>query len=119
MSTASGKDFMASVAAASPGHHRMLTRGLVDREDAAVPGAALTAAERAAGVEVTGRCSVLFGDRALIELPGEEEPVRWPVAEIAAATGLDAEELPGRELVMTVRETLEGGRVLSAFRLAE
>jgi hypothetical protein len=79
----------------------------------------LGAEARAAGVEVKARCSVLFGDRALIELPGEAEPARWPVDQIAEATGLDAEELPGRALVMTVRETLEDGRVLSGFRLAD
>ena len=78
----------------------------------------MDAAARAAGAEVAGRCSLLFGDQALIELPGEEEPVRHPAAEIAAATGLDAGELPGRRLMVTVRETPEEGRVLSGFRLA-
>jgi hypothetical protein len=78
----------------------------------------MDAAARAVGAEVAGRCSLLFGDQALIELPGEEEPVRHPAAEIAAATGLDAGELPGRRLMVTVRETPEEGRVLSGFRLA-
>lgn len=75
------------------------------------------AEERAAGTEVRARCSVLFGPNAMLELPGEAEPARWPAREIAEAVGLAAPELPGRHLLVTVRETPGEGRVLSGFRL--
>jgi hypothetical protein len=78
----------------------------------------MSAAARAAGREVTGRCVLLFGDRAVIEVPGEGEPVRWPAAGIASATGVAAESLPGRELVFTLSESPEHGRELRGFRLA-
>jgi hypothetical protein len=76
----------------------------------------LDAAARAAGVEVTAVCLLLFGDRAVFQLPGEEEPVRWPAAVIAAETGLETRDLPGRRFCFTVRETATEGRSLAGFR---
>jgi hypothetical protein len=79
----------------------------------------MDAAARAAGYEVTARCSITFGELALIEMPGEDEPVRWPRKDIMADTGLTLEQVPGARLTFTVRESAEEGRVLSGFRLAE
>lgn len=79
----------------------------------------LDAAARAAGYEVEARCSITFGEDAVLELPGEAEPVRWPAAEVAAGLGVPVREVPGKRLVVTVRESAESGRVLSGFRRAE
>lgn len=81
-------------------------------------GEELSAAARAAGVEVTARVRLTHGDDALLELPGEGELVRWPMAEIASQAGVPARSLPGASLLVTVRESREEGRVLSGFRLA-
>lgn len=77
----------------------------------------LDATARAAGYEVVVAVRLTHGDDALVELPGQEEPVRWPTGLITAATGLRPEELPGKRLAVTVRETPEDGRTLSGFRV--
>jgi hypothetical protein len=77
-----------------------------------------SAAARAAGTEVTARVMMTHGADALLELPGEELPARWPAAEVAAGLGVEVGELPGKRVRVTVRETAEEGRVLSGFRLA-
>jgi plasmid maintenance system antidote protein VapI len=87
-----------------------------DREEQAVEG--MDAAARAAGYEVTARCSMVFGELAVIEIPGEAEPVRWPASDVMAGTGLSLDEVSGARLTFTVRETAQDGRVLSDFRLA-
>jgi plasmid maintenance system antidote protein VapI len=87
-----------------------------DREEQAVEG--MDAAARAAGYEVTARCSMVFGELAVIEMPGEGEPVRWPASDVMAGTGLSLDEVSGARLTFTVRETAQDGRVLSDFRLA-
>ena len=71
------------------------------------------------GSEVRVRCLLLFGDLAELQVPGWDEPARWPTAAITADTGLDAGALPGREFVVTYRETLDEGRTFSQFRLAD
>jgi hypothetical protein len=76
----------------------------------------LDAAARAAGVEVTARCALTHGADAVLLVPGEEEPVRWPAAVIAAETGLETRDLPGRRFCFTVRETATEGRSLAGFR---
>jgi hypothetical protein len=76
----------------------------------------LDAAARAAGSEVEARVMLTHGTDALLEVPGEGEPVRWPAAEVAEGLGVTLAELPGARLLVTVRETLEAGRVLSGFR---
>ena len=49
---------------------------------------------------------LLFGDQAEVvaDVSPEEraDPVRYPVAEIAEAVGLEAKELPGRKLTAQV-----------------
>jgi hypothetical protein len=75
------------------------------------------AAARAAGIEVTARVRYTHRGRALIELPGEDELVECPAAEVAESAGVPEGSLPGRVLLVTVRETPEEGRVLSGFRL--
>ena len=69
--------------------------------------------------EVRVRCLLLFGDQAEIvaDVPAEDraEPVRYPAAEIAAAVGLEARELPGRALMARVGP----GDRLSGWRLAQ
>lgn len=76
------------------------------------------AAAGAAGTEVEARCSITFGDDALIELPGWEEAVRWPAAEVAAEIGVAVTELPGMRFRVTLREGPDGEPVLSGFRSA-
>jgi hypothetical protein len=78
--------------------------------------AGLDAAARAAGVEVTARCALTHGADAVLLVPGEEEPVRWPTTGIAAETGLETWELPGRRFRFTLRETATEGRSLAGFR---
>lgn len=70
------------------------------------------------GAEVRVRCLLLIGDQAELQVPGQDEPARWPAAAIAAEAGIDEAALPGRELVATLAETPEEGRVFSGFRLA-
>lgn len=79
----------------------------------------LDAAARAAGYEVEARVMLTHGADALLEVPGEGEPVRWPAAEVAEGLGVALAELPGVRLLVTVRETQEAGRVLSGFRPRE
>lgn len=79
----------------------------------------LDAAARAAGYEVAARVMLTHGADALLELPGESEPVRWPAAEVAEGLGVALAELPGMRLRVTVRESLEAGRALSEFRPSE
>ena len=76
------------------------------------------AAARAAGTEVEARILLTHGADALLELPGEDEPVRWPAAEVAGDLGVDALDLPGMRVRVTVRESAGEGRVLSGWRLA-
>lgn len=73
---------------------------------------------RAAGAEITARVRLVHGRDALLELPGEDEPVRHPAAEIAAALGVPVVDLPGMQVGLTVRESAESGRSLSDFREA-
>ena len=77
------------------------------------------AAARAAGTEVEARVMLTHGADALLELPGEDLPVRWSAAEVAAGAGVRAEDLPGMRVRVTVRESREAGRVLSGFRRAK
>lgn len=77
------------------------------------------AAARAAGSVVTARCRMTHGGMALLELPGEGEPARWPAADVAAQAGIAVRDLPGAWLELTVRESPEEGRILSGFRVAE
>lgn len=79
----------------------------------------LDAAARAAGYEVEACCPLTFGDQALIELPGEEEPARYPAEEVARALGIAVKDVPGARFLVTVRESAEEGRVLSGFRRLE
>jgi hypothetical protein len=79
----------------------------------------LDASARAAGTEVEARVMMTHGPDALLELPGEDLPVRWPAAEVAAGARVPIGDLPGLRVVVTVRESREGGRVLSGFRAAE
>jgi hypothetical protein len=74
------------------------------------------AAARAAGVEVEAAVLLTHGADALLELPGEELRVRVPAAEVAEALGVPVAGVPGRRILVTVRETQEEGRVLSGFR---
>ena len=76
------------------------------------------AAARAAGITVMATVRMTHGDDALLELPGEEEPVRWPAAVVAEESGVPVRALPGAVLLLTVRETPDEGRVLSGFRVA-
>lgn len=87
------------------------------KEDGAMEEA--NAAARAAGTEVGARCSIVFGDDAVIELPGEDEAVRWPAADVAAELGVAVADLPGMRFRVTVRESAEEGRVLSGFNPLE
>lgn len=75
------------------------------------------AAARAAGAEVKARVRLVHRDEALVELPGEDELVRVPAAEVSEGTGTAAADLPGMEVLVTVRENREEGRILSGFRL--
>lgn len=98
-----------------------LARGAKDaggdyRED--VPMGELDAAARAAGYEVEARVLLTHGADALLELPGEGEAVRWAAVEVAEGLGIDMEEIPGKRVLVTVRESPEAGRVLSGFRPA-
>jgi hypothetical protein len=77
------------------------------------------AAARGAGYEVVAEVRYTHRDQALVELPGEQEPVRCPAAEVAAGLGVAAAALPGMRVAVTVRETPEDGRVLSGWRPAE
>jgi hypothetical protein len=66
------------------------------------------------------RVLLLFGDEAEIvaaDVPPAEraEPARYPAAEIAAAVGLEARELPGKVLTAEVGSDDR----LSGWRLAE
>ena len=79
----------------------------------------LDAAARAAGYEVVAEVRMTHRDKALIRLPGEAEDVRVAAAEVAAGLGVGVGDLPGRRVRVTVRESLEAGRVLSGFRAAE
>jgi antitoxin HigA-1 len=78
----------------------------------------MDAARRAAGYEVEARVMLTHGADALLELPGEREPVRWPAAEVAAGAGVTVEQLPGMRVRVTVRESPDAGRVLSEWRPA-
>jgi hypothetical protein len=71
------------------------------------------------GNQVRVLCLLLVGDEAELQVTGQDEPVRWPAAEVAGQTGLAREQLPGRWLVAELAETRESGRVLSGFRLAD
>jgi hypothetical protein len=73
--------------------------------------------ETAQGTQVRVRCLLVIGDQAELQVPGQDEPARWPAAAIAAELGVDVAELPGRELEAVLAETRETGRVFSAFRL--
>lgn len=99
-----------------------LARGAKDargdyREDVVM--GEMDAAARAAGYEVEARVLLTHGADALLELPGEGEAARWPAAEVAAGLGVGVDELPGKRLLATVRESAESGRVLSGFRPAQ
>lgn len=76
----------------------------------------LDAAARAAGYEVEARVMLTHGADALLELAGEDLPVRVPAAEVAEGLGVDVTGLPGLRVLVTVRESAESGRVLSGFR---
>jgi plasmid maintenance system antidote protein VapI len=78
----------------------------------------MNAAARAAGYEVEARCSIGHGADALLELPGEQEAVRVSLAEVAEALGVAPRDVPGMRMMVTVRESVESGRVLSGFRPA-
>jgi hypothetical protein len=78
----------------------------------------LNAAARAAGTEVEARVLLTHGADALLELPGEDVPVRWPAAEVAEGAAVRVEDLPGMRVLVTVRESMERGRALSGFRPA-
>jgi hypothetical protein len=69
------------------------------------------------GAEVQVLCLLLIGDQAELKVPGQDEPARWPAAVIAAETGLAEADLPGRQLIATLRETWEDRRVFSEFRV--
>jgi hypothetical protein len=73
----------------------------------------------AEGTEVRVRCLLLIGDQAELEVPGQDEPARWPAAAIAAEAGVEAGSLPGCQLVVRLSETRDEGRVFSGFRLAD
>lgn len=82
-------------------------------------GRALSGFRVAGGREVTVRCLLLFGDQAELVLEGGDagDPARWPAAAIAAETGLEPGELPGRRFRVRVAEP--GGRLeFSGFRVA-
>lgn len=78
----------------------------------------MDAAARAAGVEVGALVRLTRGGVARVELDGEEVPVHWPAAELAAELEVLEQDLPGMRVLVTVRETLDEGRVLSGFRRA-
>lgn len=73
----------------------------------------------AAGKEMTVRCLLLAGDQAELVPDGAEDDgdiARWPAAAIAAETGLQLEDLPGKRFRALVAE--QAGRVLfSGFTL--
>lgn len=79
----------------------------------------LDAAARAAGYEVEARVVLTHGADALLELPGEDVPVRVPASEVAEGAGRAVGELPGMRIRLTVRESPVSGRVLSGFRQVE
>jgi hypothetical protein len=71
--------------------------------------------------EETVTCLLLFGADAMLVPEGgdEEDAERWPASAIAADTGLEAGELPGRRFRVRVRVSEDGGRVsFSKFTLA-
>lgn len=74
-------------------------------------------AEAAGGV-VTVRCLLVFGDQAelVLEGAGSGDPARCPAAAIAADTGLEAGDLPGRRFRVRAAER-EGRVAFSGFRL--
>lgn len=57
--------------------------------------AELDAAARAAGYEVTATVLMTHGADALLEMPGEGQPVRWPAAEVATGLHVPVHALPG------------------------
>jgi hypothetical protein len=78
---------------------------------------AAAAAMRAAGYEVLAECTEA-GDVAIVRVLSEDEHVRHVVklSDLAAALGVDAGDLAGRQFIATMRETPETGPVLSGFR---
>lgn len=70
------------------------------------------------GTQVRVLCLLLVGDQAELQVDGQDEPVRWPAADIAEQTGLALKQLPGRWLTAELAETREDGRVFSGFALA-
>lgn len=73
------------------------------------------------GREVAVACLLLFGDQAELELQGAQDPgatARWPAPAIAADTGLELAELPGRRFLVRAEDGPDGP-VFSGFRVAE
>lgn len=92
------------------------------RRPGGTPGAADTTGGPVSGEgrETAVACLLLFGDDAELALEGAEDAgstVRWPAAVIAAETGLELDELPGRRFLVRVTEDGEGQR-FAGFRLA-
>lgn len=67
----------------------------------------------------TVRCLLLFGDQAELVLEGgdPEDVTRWPVSVIAADTGLEPGQVPGKAFRVRVSEN-DGRVAFSGFRLA-
>ena len=64
---------------------------------------------------------LLFGDQAELLIPAKkftsENPLRVPAADIAAATGLETGQLPGRKFTAEVSESPEVGVVVSDYQV--
>ncbi len=72
------------------------------------------------GREAAVECLLLFGGDAELALEGAEglgSTARWPAAAIAAETGLEPGELPGRRFLVHVADGGDGP-LFSGFRLA-
>ncbi|ROO82608.1 hypothetical protein EDD29_0089 [Actinocorallia herbida] len=63
-----------------------------------------------------------FGDQSELVIPDfkitDQNPIRVPAAEVAAAIGLATGELPGKHLTAEVTETPETGVVVTGYELA-
>jgi hypothetical protein len=66
------------------------------------------------------RVLLVVGDKAELTTPTRsfENPLRVPVADIIADTGIPALSLPGKQLTAIVTETFEDGMTARAYELA-
>jgi hypothetical protein len=64
---------------------------------------------------------LLFGDQAELLIPERkftpENPLRVPVSDITAATGLKRGDLPGRKFTAVVSESMEEGVVVAGYEV--